>query len=222
MSTLKGAFSNATSWTELYSYVQKKTNERKMRLFGCSCCRRIWDLLVHPGSRAAVETGERYADGDCLRSEMVDVRKLARKAVGVNLPGRVAGTSHQWAASAAEMVSHLNSTTAFHTAAFRAAHALEVSGMGTKSEEHRHQSLSFHDIFENYFRPVGFHSSWRTDSAIGIATQMYDSRDFTSMPILADSLQDAGCENETILRHCREPGPHVRGCWVVDLVLDKQ
>jgi hypothetical protein len=50
---------------------------------------------------------------------------------------------------------------------------------------------------------------------------MYESRDFGPMPILADALQDAGCENEDILAHCREPGPHVRGCWAIDLVLEK-
>jgi hypothetical protein len=48
---------------------------------------------------------------------------------------------------------------------------------------------------------------------------MYDARDFSAMPILADSLQDAGCENTTVLHHCRElNGVHVRGCWVVDLL----
>jgi hypothetical protein len=51
---------------------------------------------------------------------------------------------------------------------------------------------------------------------------MYESRDFTAMPILADALQDAGCDNEQILGHCRGPGLHMRGCWVVDLVLGKQ
>jgi hypothetical protein len=51
---------------------------------------------------------------------------------------------------------------------------------------------------------------------------MYESRDFSAMPILADALQDAGCEDESILAHCRGPGPHVRGCWVVDLVLGRE
>jgi hypothetical protein len=51
---------------------------------------------------------------------------------------------------------------------------------------------------------------------------MYESRDFGAMPILADALQDAGCDNDDILNHCRdEKATHVRGCWVVDLVLDK-
>jgi hypothetical protein len=66
-----------------------------------------------------------------------------------------------------------------------------------------------------------FDPSWRTDTAVSLAKQMYGSRDFGAMPILADALQDAGCDNDDILSHCREPGEHVRGCWVLDLVLGK-
>jgi hypothetical protein len=77
------------------------------------------------------------------------------------------------------------------------------------------------EVVGNPFRPVAFAPEWRTDTAVALARQMYDSRDFGVMPILADALQEAGCEDETILNHCREPGPHVRGCWVVDLVLGK-
>ncbi len=75
----------------------------------------------------------------------------------------------------------------------------------------------------NPFRPVTFSPSWRTDTAMSLARTMYDSRDFSAMPILADALQDAGCDNEDILNHCRDPKQiHVRGCWVVDLVLGKE
>ena len=75
------------------------------------------------------------------------------------------------------------------------------------------------DIFGNPFHPVSFSSEWRTSTAVAIAKGMYESRDFSAMPILADALQDAGCDSDDILNHCRGPGPHVRGCWVVDLVL---
>jgi hypothetical protein len=55
-----------------------------------------------------------------------------------------------------------------------------------------------------------------------LARQMYESRDFGTMLILADALQDAGCNSEDILSHCRNTNAtHVRGCWVVDLVLGK-
>ena len=78
------------------------------------------------------------------------------------------------------------------------------------------------DIFGNPFRPVTFSPSWRTDTAVTLARQMYDARGFSAMPILADALQDAGCDSEDVLNHCRGAGPHVRGCWVVDLVLGKE
>ncbi|MDY3557619.1 hypothetical protein R5W23_000146 [Gemmata sp. JC673] len=63
---------------------------------------------------------------------------------------------------------------------------------------------------------------WRTETVLALAREMYESRDFSAMPILADALQDAGCNNEDVLNHCRGPGPHVRGCWVVDLLLGKE
>jgi len=62
---------------------------------------------------------------------------------------------------------------------------------------------------------------WRTSTTISLAQQMYESRDFSPLPILADALQDAGCDNDDMLNHCRDGGPHARGCWVVDLVLGK-
>jgi len=77
-------------------------------------------------------------------------------------------------------------------------------------------------VLGNPFRPVSFSPAWQTSTAIALAGQMYESRDFSAMPILADALQDAGCDSDDILGHCRGPGPHVRGCWVVDLVLGKE
>lgn len=78
------------------------------------------------------------------------------------------------------------------------------------------------DIIGNPFRPVAFDPSWRTSTVVALANQMYESRDFSPMPVLADALQDAGCDQPDILAHCRDPQPaHVRGCWVVDLILGK-
>ncbi len=84
------------------------------------------------------------------------------------------------------------------------------------------QCALIRDIFGNPFRPVVFSADWRSTDAVAIARTMYESRDFGAMPILADALQDAGCDNEDILSHCRDTNQtHVRGCWVVDLVLGK-
>jgi hypothetical protein len=80
----------------------------------------------------------------------------------------------------------------------------------------------FRDLFGNPFRPITFDPSWQTSATASLAQSMYDSRDFAAMPVLADALEEAGCRQEEILGHCRgESAPHVRGCWVVDLVLGK-
>ncbi|HYH68698.1 MAG TPA: hypothetical protein VD866_28655 [Urbifossiella sp.] len=83
------------------------------------------------------------------------------------------------------------------------------------------RELALELIGPNPFRPVAFDPIWRTEAVVGLARGMYEARDFGPMPVLADALEDAGCADADVLAHCRGPGPHVRGCWVVDLVLGK-
>ena len=78
------------------------------------------------------------------------------------------------------------------------------------------------DIFGNPFRSGAFSVAWRAETAVSLARQIYDSYNFSGLPILADALQSAGCDNSDILDHCRGPGPHIRGCQVVDLLLAKE
>ena len=93
---------------------------------------------------------------------------------------------------------------------------------GVQAEVGRHQEAVFADIFGHAFHSVAFCPAWGTDTAVALARQMYESRDFAAMPILADALQDAGCDDEGVLGHCRDANAtHCRGCWVVDLVLGK-
>ncbi len=66
-----------------------------------------------------------------------------------------------------------------------------------------------------------FDPKWRTETVVGMATKMYEDGDFAAAPILADALEEAGCDNLQMLTHCREATIHVRGCWVVDHVLGK-
>ncbi len=88
-------------------------------------------------------------------------------------------------------------------------------------QEQLAQSLLLHDIFGNPFHPVAFDPAWRTEAVVGPARGVYEDRAFDRLPVLADALEDAGCADAAVLAHCRGPGPHVRGCWVVDLVLGK-
>lgn len=96
------------------------------------------------------------------------------------------------------------------------------------------------DIFGNPFRPVtlcgvteGISRTEPTPDCLNcdailtptvrnLAGRIYDDRDHAAMPVLADALEDAGCTEATILGHLRTQGPHVRGCWVIDLLLGKE
>ena len=80
----------------------------------------------------------------------------------------------------------------------------------------------FQCLFGNPFHPVSLNPTWLTDTAVSLATGIYDDRAFDRLPILADALQEAGCDSDDLLNHFRGPGPHVRGCWALDLVLGKE
>ncbi len=85
------------------------------------------------------------------------------------------------------------------------------------------QAAVLRDIFGNPFRPATVDPAWLTSDVVALAEGIYADRAFDRMPILADALQDAGCENEDILSHCRDASAtHVRGCWVIDLLLGKK
>jgi hypothetical protein len=74
----------------------------------------------------------------------------------------------------------------------------------------------------NSSAPVDFSACWRTADVSGIAHAVYADYAFDRMPILADALEEAGCTDPAILDHCRAPGLHARGCWLLDLILLKQ
>src|SRR5262249_44075157 len=85
------------------------------------------------------------------------------------------------------------------------------------------------DIFGNPFRPIAVAPAWLTPTVLAQAQAIYDDRilpagtlDNTRLAVLGDALENAGCEDADILNHCRRPGEHVRGCWVIDLILCKE
>jgi hypothetical protein len=95
------------------------------------------------------------------------------------------------------------------------------STLVNRAEERRQQACLLRCIFGNPFRPVTLDPNLRTTTVLALARSIYDERAFDPLPILADALRDAGCDNEAMLAHCPGAGPHARGCWVVDLVLGK-
>lgn len=196
------------------NFHRKKVGRRKLRLLMCACCRLIWKQIVRDSfARQLVETAEAFADG---RVKVEDVIELVH---GENPPGvKVTRRRPDYARTVARMtcapaLNYLDSVCEY---------VAEAIG-GDQKRAAAIPAALFRDIFGNPFLSVKFSTSWRTDTALSLARQMYESRDFGAMPILADALQDAGCEDETILNHGRDTNAtHVRGCWVADLVLGKE
>jgi hypothetical protein len=91
-----------------------------------------------------------------------------------------------------------------------------------QNAESKNQVLFLRDIFGNPFRPIAIDPSWLTPTVKALAQKTYDNCNFDRLPLLADELVKSGCADEEILGHLRGPGPHVRGCWAVDLVLGKE
>jgi hypothetical protein len=217
--------------------------ERKLRLFACACCRRVWHLLGDAGSRNAVDLAEQYADGTITKKALSSAcgaaysvaeqsRKLAvdsREACARRNAARAAYyasrltkrviTEPRRATPSAAWANWATARDVAWNAWLYSNDAARAVGLSADYWSAAHSLLI--ELFNNPFRPVAWSAEWRSDTALAMARQMYESREFGPMPILADALEDAGCDNPDILGHCRDEGPHVRGCWVVDLLLGK-
>jgi len=89
--------------------------------------------------------------------------------------------------------------------------------------DHRTVAISLiYDIMGHPYASPQFSPTWRTFATTGIASTIYEDHAFSTMPMLADALEEAGCDNSDILSHCRSKSPHVQGCWVLDLILGKE
>ncbi|QEL15477.1 hypothetical protein [Limnoglobus roseus] len=200
----------------MLDHLKGLASDRKLRLFLCGFCRSVWDRVPSKRSRAA----ELYADGLVSERELgraysmaCDVFAQARR----RLFGR---RGFAWADRKSEEYDRLE---LFAEAAY--CHTPMLIGRLKRCTRHSELLVlapnTLRDIFGNPFRPVMLSPSWLTNAALGLAEGIYADRAFDRLPILADALQDAGCEDAGILAHCRGDGPHVRGCWVVDGVLGK-
>ncbi len=180
------------------------TSRRKRRLLQAAFCRARDRLTTQADLLAAVDTLERHADGQAGRKEV------------------------------REQLTHLESnwerlqrrgwkkTLIFVRNGLRKAVFFDYANSQREKQTHCHL---IRDIFGNlFFNAVAAPEwlAWNFGTVPTLAQSIYDDRAFDRLPILADALEDAGCTNAAILNHCRGPGPHVRGCWVVDLLLGKE
>jgi hypothetical protein len=203
---------------KMLAYIRGRATDRKMRLFISASCRRIWPLLVSARSRLAVEVAEWYVDAMASKDRLVDAW---RDAESYFLSTSSFGTSTgDGLARAAATAAEPGAIPYFHHRCFR-----------YNQEELPAQADLLRDLFGNPFRPVKGDPAlfaWNDGVIPKLARAAYDARhlpegalDETRMAILADALEEAGCIHEKMLHHCRSRGPHVRGCWLIDLLLSK-
>lgn len=218
-----------------FQQVFPPASSRKLLLFACACHRRVWELLPDPRSRAAVEAVELHADGvydiDTLARVLADAGGVAnrlREGQREGSPSERAMAAARFQAAAGVAALGWPASSAASAAAGDTALAVKAwaksAGRSARPMAQRERGVQvalLRDIVGNPFRPVAPDPNWRTSTVVALATTIYEGRTFELMPILADALSDAGCDNDDLLGHLRGPGPHVRGCWGLDLVLDK-
>jgi hypothetical protein len=213
-------------------------SRRKLLLFACLCARRVWHLLPDARTRRAVETLELHADGLATREELRAAAEGAWQADEESHAALPPPHSPLWQAGGEDEATRcyfcghqicmaLWDVVTGQEARYVALDAGDAALPEVGDDPLLTQQLS--ELFGNPFRAVCIDPAWRTPTAVTIAQAAYEESsphggplDADRLSILADALEDAGCTDPDILSHCRGPGPHVRGCWVVDLLLAKE
>jgi hypothetical protein len=215
----------------MVAFLRGKASERKARLFACDCCRRTKDWVSDDDVLDAVECAERFAD------KLADHEELAashsRVVASVRRTRRLfkkleaERAENRWETynrcEALRSAVRLSTATRAIEAGFISSYA--IPAMLDWKAELEEQCRLLRDIFGNPFQPVSIEPgwlAWNDGAVVKLAESIYTERAFDRLPILADALEDAGCTDAAVLDHCRGPGPHVRGCWVVDLLFGKE
>jgi hypothetical protein len=193
--------------------------DRKLRLFICACCERSLLYSLLPDVRAAVAIAKQLADGNSNFADVVAARQtlaeIAREGDenGMLVSAALSGALAPYPIQAGN-------------AAIVADQVIESLGQewneAANDQERAAQCRLVREIFAYPGRDMTAPQRWRTGNVVALAEAIYEAQDYTRLPILADALEDAGCTDVGMLTHCREPGEHVRACWVVDFLLGKQ
>jgi hypothetical protein len=251
----------------MLAFRQGRARWRKRLLYGCACCRLVWQRLSLEGSRRAVIACERHVDGLAEPGEVeasLGAAQAAREQLGQEdqrLASEVGDSRRRggedeslsrrygeavvasYAASAAECLVRCltwrflrqSRYASVESAVASVSHAWRLAAWQSPAARQqatfRVRSIRaglLRDVFGNPFRRVPRVAAWRTPDVLSLAQAAYDERllpsgelDAMRLAVLADALEEAGCGDDVLLAHLRSPGPHVRGCWVIDLLLGK-
>lgn len=207
--------------------------ERKLRLFACACCQRVWPLLTRSAVHEAIRVAERYADHQATAEELHAGWTVVRRTLHVTplmtkweeaLMAALQTTSLQFdsrtgiaaAEAAARALDHVWRQT-------RGAYLTEeerIRYFRGMPEERAFQSRVLRDLFS--YHKVRIDPTWKTwerGQVVSLARTIYQEERFQDMPVLADALEEAGCDVPKLLEHCRSKESHFRGCWALDALL---
>jgi hypothetical protein len=208
-----------------------EVSERKLRLFYCACCRHVLSLVPTTDTLRLIEVAERFADGLASEEDLALAKKSAKAVLQDCRSAR--REVDVWVALAISSclldvwVNGKDATVQAALAVSEMKNAPLVDGdLPPDPSECQEQTRLLRCIVG----PLPFRSriidpawlAWNAGTIPKLAQAIYDDRRFSDLPILADALGEAGCTDADILAHCRSEGPHVRGCWVVDLILGKE
>jgi hypothetical protein len=197
----------------MLAFLRGRVSDRKLRLFACACCRTVQGFIPVGPCRAAVEVALRYADGRATADELAAARSAAVA---------VADSAAAWAGAETANPSAL---LAARAAADEAREHVRRLSPRAGEEEARAQADLLRDVIGNPFRPVTaepFRWLARHPLVQEIAEEVYAGAPQEDMTALAEELQALGCPHPGVLEHCRAAAPHIRGCWVIDLILGKE
>ena len=212
-----------------------KASERKLRLFLCACARRIWRFIRQEPCRQAVRIAEKYADGQASEAER-EAAYLAARGVAWQIPDDSGAPMDDvrsdwatavgvWAAGPSDSFAVSDGTDREKVAIFFDVLFMTISNVVWEADARTAETVAhaqlLRDLFEGPAGPMDVKAGWLTPRVVSLAEAIYEGRAFDRMPELADALEQAGCEDKEIAAHCRGPGPHVRGCCVVDRLLGK-
>ena len=230
---------------KMLEFLGEKAGERKLRLFACACCRRIWDVFTDERSRKAIEASERFAERFRFADRLTAQRqltaacgaaqKVARKVLNTDgadsalvqavQAAHLVAKSAQTIPSRAQLMTWLPGAIVNHV--IGCAEALKTPRL----DEREQLAVLLRDVIGNPLRPVPLDpawSAWHGGAIPKLGHAVYEERELPSgqldaarLAVLADMLEEAGATDPHLLGHLRSPGPHVRGCVAVDALLGK-
>jgi hypothetical protein len=216
----KRTWNKTSNINDMLNTVGFETSQRKLALFACAVSRGFLTYLKDPRFSELIEATSKFFDEILSTSKYSQILADADKAVADLYLKRAMQQIDGKRSKEEEIGFSLHRVMDL---------CIQDAIDGVRYlmwQEHGFSSVQLctflRDIVEDPFRPIHFQDSWRSPDVVSIAQTIYDEELFDRMPILADALMDANCHHERIIQHCKGDGPHVRGCWVLDLILGKE